>query len=579
MYRTESIPQASLADEYVRLLECSTHIHYAFAPAHHVTQSSTSTTPRRFVYMVTSKDVSYSDIRSSPPFSPVGPSGVANPAYKFNVPLKLPQSYTRQWTKWRLPKPIRPGSLATLRLAGDYNKSLAYVIGASLDPYNECAVVAVVPRLSYPPAKPVPSSLDFGGLPPTKKQKSLLASTAQGHTSKGKHTARPRPRLGLFAAHLLESVTTHWSPGGDLGLFFSRRFKPATLRTSSRHGKSTQATASMDFSDFEWSVRRTGPEPWDFPEDRQLPPTDNGRPQRYNDHNKQLPVREYKGHYYYCGMRIIPVYRQRELDRSHTFDIQEILPFVESRIEPNFFDPFLSFLHWKTGDKVIRKTPQDHFCFHVIKEVLTEKHSFVGDLVTLPKVNGPQTQATTPELEDTRSLENPLDARKFRLMLRPFDHVAVIAGVHKNRKGTIILVEDDTDTASIEPYDSHHQVRHFPLVSALSDKILQFVVPLYWLQTDDGPDRNVVAHSALPPSYSHLPALLPPPPSEARLISPGREVLVTVGAHEGAKGLVQSLLDDRAYVRIEGGSSVSCHWHKPPCLSNIYLRSSYVYLF
>lgn len=463
-------PQARLANEYVRLLEHSTRIHYAFAPAHHVTQSPTSAAPHRFVYMVNSRDVSYSDIHFSLPFGPIVPeskgSDVTNSAFICNVTLTLPQSYMRQWTKQRLLNPLRPGSLAMLQHAGPYNKSLAYVIGTSLDPCNEWALVALVLRLL--PKELVPSSLELGRPPPCKKKKCHLASTVQTHTSKGKHRAGPLPWSGLLPANQLESVITFWSLDGDLGQFFTDRFKPATLWTYDQHGKSIQTTVPMDFNHFEWSVRQARPEPWDLPEDRQLPPTDKEHSRKYSAYNtvQQLPIQQYKGHYYYCSMRLIPIYWRRELDRSHTFDTQEILPFMESWIYPGFFDPLFSYLHWKIGDKVVEKN-QDHLsCFYVIKEVQIQDHTFIGALVTLPELKESLPLVTLSELEGIHLPKDPLDAHKFKLMLHWSDHVRVIAGVHKNTKGTILDIEDDS--ATIKPYDSHSQVGHSPLVSALS---------------------------------------------------------------------------------------------------------------
>lgn len=337
-------PQARLADEYVRLLEHSTHVHYAFAPAHHVTQSPTSAATHRFVYMVTSWDVSYSDICFSPPFGPIVPeskgSDVTNSAFICNVTLTLPQSYTRQWMKQRLLNPLWPGSLAMLQHAGPYNKSLAYVIGASLDPCNECTLVALVPQL--PPKELVPSSSELGRFPPCKKKKCHLASMAQMHTSKGKHRAGPLLQSGLLPTNQLESVIMFWSLDRDLGRFFTDRFKPATLQTCDQHGKSIQMTVPMDFSCFKWSIHQTRPEPWDLPEDRQLLPTDKEHSCKYSAYNtiQQLPVQQHKGHYYYCSMHLIPIYWRWELDGSHTFDTQEILPFVESRIYPGFLTPY-----------------------------------------------------------------------------------------------------------------------------------------------------------------------------------------------------------------------------------------------
>lgn len=58
-----------------------------------------------------------------------------------------------------------------LQHAGPYNKSLTYVISASLDPCNECALVALVTQL--PPKELVPSSLELGRPPPCKKKRSV----------------------------------------------------------------------------------------------------------------------------------------------------------------------------------------------------------------------------------------------------------------------------------------------------------------------------------------------------------------------------------------------------------------------
>lgn len=110
---------------------------------------------------------------------------------------------------------------------------------------------------------------------------------------------------------------------------------------------------------------------------------------------------------------------------------------------------------------------QDHLsCFYVIKEVQIQDHTFIGALVTLPELKESLPLVTLSELEEIRLPKNPLDACKFRLMLHRSDHVGVITGVHKNMKGTILDIEDNS--ATIESYDSHSQIGHSPLVSALS---------------------------------------------------------------------------------------------------------------
>lgn len=110
---------------------------------------------------------------------------------------------------------------------------------------------------------------------------------------------------------------------------------------------------------------------------------------------------------------------------------------------------------------------QDHLsCFYVIKEVQIQDHTSIGALVTLPELKESLPLVTLSKLEGICLPKNPPDACKFKLMLCQSDHVGAIAGVHKNMKGTILDIEDNS--ATIEPYDSHSQVGHSPLISALS---------------------------------------------------------------------------------------------------------------
>ena len=79
------------------------------------------------------------------------PCGLASSLYI--VTPKLPPSYTimplNEWgffTSAALPT----GSLVHICATGTYDDALGYVIGASTDPDNECALVAVAPKIKYP---------------------------------------------------------------------------------------------------------------------------------------------------------------------------------------------------------------------------------------------------------------------------------------------------------------------------------------------------------------------------------------------------------------------------------------------
>ena len=95
-----------------------------------------------------SKGIFYDTIRNLSVFYPGRFTSAS-----YVVTPKLPPSYTivplNEWglfTSAALPA----GSLVHICATGTYGGALGYVIGASTNPANECALVAVVPKIKYP---------------------------------------------------------------------------------------------------------------------------------------------------------------------------------------------------------------------------------------------------------------------------------------------------------------------------------------------------------------------------------------------------------------------------------------------
>ena len=428
-------------------------VHAAFAPPQHILRASTLSSRRRKVYFCVSKGISYYTLSAAKVFNPPPYHGDA-PSYVLTP--RLPPSYTiippEEWMSstprngylpWQN-SIIPPGSLVRIRAIGRYWNRLGYVIGASNNPQNECALVAVVPIIIYP------TNHATRNISPPAKRRKLNTSKISDN-----HQVAPRTPW-LFTPHLLQSrlltenvpegshhcrVTTYEEAAEDLQQFFSGQFPD-------RHSDSI--TYKMEFDGFSWAVRRYGKSVTDMPNAKE-PATDVLQ--------KAMPIQRYRGHFYYFGMRIVPIYRSAALTFNHILEPDEVLPFVEARIAPTFFDPLISQMHWKQRDKLVDVVQQEwhRYPFYRIHIV-----DVVGGTVVAHQVQSPENKKDAMEchadglLVDANRLPYEYAISNFWLRLVTGDHVRVIAGENKGRCGTVLFTEEYI--ADIVPYDSTPQV-------------------------------------------------------------------------------------------------------------------------
>ena len=97
--------------------------------------------------------------------------------------------------------------------------------------------------------------------------------------------------------------------------------------------------------------------------------------------HKTPPVYHYRGHFYYLGMQILPIYQWSSLTINHRFQFNEVLPFVESRLAPDVFNPLFSQMHWKRGDKLVDVAQTMEYPFYHIHRVNLEEGVVVAHLV------------------------------------------------------------------------------------------------------------------------------------------------------------------------------------------------------
>ena len=97
--------------------------------------------------------------------------------------------------------------------------------------------------------------------------------------------------------------------------------------------------------------------------------------------DKTLPVYRYRGHLYYLGFRILPIFQCPSLAFNHLFQVDEILPFVESHLAPGVFNPIISQMHWKKDDKLVDVAQNAEYPFDCIHRVDMEEGVMVAHLV------------------------------------------------------------------------------------------------------------------------------------------------------------------------------------------------------
>ena len=97
--------------------------------------------------------------------------------------------------------------------------------------------------------------------------------------------------------------------------------------------------------------------------------------------DKTLPVYHYCWHLYHLGFRILPIFQHPLRTFNHLFQVDEILPFVESRLAPSVFNPIISQMYWKKYNKLVDVVQNAEYPFYHIHRVDMEEGVMVAHLV------------------------------------------------------------------------------------------------------------------------------------------------------------------------------------------------------
>ena len=398
-------------------------IHAPFAPLHHALQT------RRKIYFFLSKEVSYDSLRKSRAFQPAGLQHTNTP--------RLPLSYAiipiNEWNLFTSTT-ISAGSLVCINDVGLYRNVLGYVIGASRNKANECAFVAVLPKVKYPNI-PFFAENERDSNPPPKKRGKIESSSPHPqlfdptrlHIRKSRH---PMTQSRDLYATLYDD---------GFQRFFKNKFPDI---------ESNGETCVFNLDDFTWLVRQ---QEIDTVVTEQL--SSMLQMTSVEVVPKTPPVYHYRGHFYYLGMRILPIYQRSSLAVNHRFQFNEVLPFVESRLAPNVFDPLLSQMHWKRGDKLVDVAQTTEYPFYRIHRVDLEEGLVVAHLVLTreDKEDAQELKASgIPVDNNCLSHEYALSALRLRLVVG--DNVKVIAGVHKGICGAVVDVLVEEGYVQVIPY-------------------------------------------------------------------------------------------------------------------------------
>ena len=277
-----------LTDSYIDSLEAinSTEpfrgwdiIHAPFAPLHHTLQT------RCKIYFYLSKVVSYDSLRKSQAFWPTGLQHTNTPG--------LPLSYaTIPINEWNLftSTTISAGSLVRINDVGLYRNVLGYVIGASRNIANECAFVAVLPKVKYPNI-PFFAENEQDSNPPPKKRGKIESSSPHPQLFDSTHLHIHKPRHPMTQS--CDLYATLYNDGFQC--FFKNKFPDI---------ESNGETCVFNLDDFTWLVRQQEI-------DSVVAKQSSSMLQMTSVEvvPKTPPVYHYRRHFYYLGMWILPIYQ------------------------------------------------------------------------------------------------------------------------------------------------------------------------------------------------------------------------------------------------------------------------------
>lgn len=379
-------------------------------------------------------------------------------AASYVVTVKLPPSYTivplSDWTSFTSAA-LPAGSLVRIHATSIYYGALGFVIGASTNPVNECALVAVIPKIEYPDIRH--PTEDEPHRAPTKQLTKIRFHTDHLNSPPKKCTKIKSPnhpnlfdpkRLLIHDPHNKGSSssnvhTTVYENG--FKRFFETKF-PSIDVNGVEHW--------LNLDNFTYHVCQREVDYTITNESSSYPKLDV--------FDKTPPVYHYHGHH--LGTRIIPIFKHQSLSFNHIYQVHEVLPFMETRLAPDIFDPLISQMHWKRGDKLLDLSQTFGHPFYRIHRVDLQEGVVVAHLVL--------SYADKEDAEELQSAGFPVDINclpheynlsAFWLRLVVGDHVRVTAGIHKTICGTIIASLSDEGYASILPYgdESDQLVSYF----------------------------------------------------------------------------------------------------------------------
>ena len=325
------------------------------------------------------------------------------------------------------------------------------------NPVNECALVAVIPKIEYPDICHPTEDEPHGA--PTKQLTKIRFHTDHPNSPPKKRTKIKSPNHpNLFNPKCLLIHDPHNKGSSSSNVhttvykngfkrFFETKFPPIDA-----NGVEHQ----LNLDNFTYRVHQCEVDYTITNESSSYPKLDV--------FDKTPPVYHYHGHLYYLGTHIVPIFKHQLLSFNHIYQVHEVLPFVETCLAPNIFDPLISRMHWKRGDKLLDLSQTFRHPFYCIHRVDLQEGVIVAHLVL--------SHADKEDAEELRSAGFPVDINHlpheynlstFQLHLVVGDHIRVTAGIHKTLCGTIIASLSDEGYASILPYgdESDQLVSYF----------------------------------------------------------------------------------------------------------------------
>ena len=349
----------------------------------------------------------------------------------------LPLSYAIiPINKWNLftSTTISASSLVHINDVGLYHNVLGYVIGVSRNKANECTFVAVPPKVKYPNI-PFFAENEWDSNPPLKKRGKIESSLPHPQLFNPTCLHIHKPRNPMTQSRDL--YATLYDDG--VQCFFKNKFLDI---------ESNGETCVFNLDDFTWLVCQ---QEIDTVVTEQL--SSMLQMTSMEVVPKTPPVYHYRGHFYYLGMQILPIYQRSSHTVNHQFQFNEVLPFVESCLAPNIFNPLLSQMHWKRGDKLVDVMQTTEYPFYHIHRVDLEEGLVVVHLVlTWEDKEDTQELKASGIPVDNNHLSHKYALSALRLRLVVGNNVKVIASIHKGICGAVVDVLVEEGYIQVIPY-------------------------------------------------------------------------------------------------------------------------------